>query len=28
VEFSRTADLRPVMDVIGRNIETMAGAGS
>jgi hypothetical protein len=28
VEFTRTAELRPVMDVIGRNIEAMAGAGS
>ena len=26
VEFSRTADLRPVMDVIGRNVEANAAA--
>ena len=28
VEFSRTADLGPVMEVVGRNIEAMAGAAS
>ena len=28
VEFSRTADLQPVMETIGRNIEAMAGAES
>lgn len=28
VEFSRTSDLQPVMEVIGRNIEAMAEAGS
>jgi hypothetical protein len=28
VEFSRTADLRPVMETIGRNIESMSGARS
>ncbi len=28
VEFTRTADLQPVMEVIGRNIEAMAEARS
>lgn len=28
VEFSRTSELQPVMEVIGRNIEAMARAGS
>lgn len=28
VEFSRTSDLQPVMEVIGRNIEAMAGAAN
>ena len=28
VEFSLTADLQPVMETIGRNIEAMAGADS
>src|SRR3954449_954010 len=28
VEFSRTADLQPVMEVIGRNIEALAGSAS
>ena len=28
VEFSRTADLHPVMEVIGRNLEAMAGVRS
>ena len=26
VEFSRTVDLKPVMEAVGRNIEAMAGA--
>jgi hypothetical protein len=28
VEFTRTADLDPVMEVVGRNVEAMQGAGS